>query len=182
MPPPQNVSPRAPHVVSMQTPSTHRGLAKPIVVQSFPHEPQRSTSVRRLRQVPAQSVSSGRQVHAAPAQYSRSPQKKLPAVPSLHPPQLYGSVFGSEHMSPMATLAQTVALHEHAPATQVKPRPQPMPQPPQLNGSVEVSVHTPPHIARGAGQTHVPEMHSSPALQAWPHPAQLAGSLEVSAQ
>jgi hypothetical protein len=75
---------------------------------------------------------------------------------------------------------QTVPGHWHAPETHVSPGGHIMPHDPQCRGSLDTSVHPPPHMMRPAPQLQTPDTHVAPMPQLVPHAPQCIGSVETS--
>ena len=75
---------------------------------------------------------------------------------------------------------ETLAVPQlHTPALHVCPSAQTTPQPPQLDASVCVLMHEPPHNDVPVGQTHIPLWQVSPAPQTIPQPPQSLESVAV---
>ncbi len=176
----QKVRPSAPQVVSMHTPSTQRGLARPMPKQSMPQSPQLVGSTARFSHMPPQLASSGRHPHIPAAQCCASLGQVMP-----HMPQLKGSVSVLEQKSaPKAVqlMPPSDAQVSHMPPVQVPPTSQVVMQSPQAKGSVEVMAQKPPQSMVPGEQTHTPDTQDSPDAQSLPQKPQLASSADRSAQ
>jgi hypothetical protein len=142
------------------------------LAQAMPQAPQFEVSSCKLTQVPEQKVNPGGHEVQLPATQVWPPVQAIP-----HPPQLAlsTSVF---LQTPLQFVKPAAHITWHTPFWHIlKPSRvggQAFPQEPQFIGSNCVSVHTPAHTEKGAGQRGVqaPAAQNVPGGHTFPHPPQ----------